>query len=342
MSAGTAEAGRAARNPHAFAALGLRNPGGARGTRTAGFGDRGHLLVRHADRLARAHRVRRRERRRRSHDGGAGDAVRDAVGRRDGRLLRDVALGRGRRRGGQGTPRAEAAQVDPDAGMGVRRRTGGAAAVFGAVSVAITMLLALTIYGVRLPAASVVPFVLTVTVALLAYCALGMAVASLTRSARLAEVISIGAAVVLSFISGVFVIGDGLPAWLDALARVFPLEPLRHFAAGPVRSGREWGAVGVPAARGHRRVGHRRRDHGDRDIPVGAERTPATRARSGNPRERRRDRRGRPARRCGVADGERRGRIQPGDRGSDRPHPKRPTRRRACGPCVAHDPASPW
>ncbi len=101
-----------------------------------------------------------------------------------------------------------------------------AAAVFGAVSVALTMLLALTVYGVRLPAASVAPFVLTVTVALLAYCALGMAVASLTRSARLAEVISIGAAVVLAFISGVFVIGDGLPAWLDALARVFPLEPL--------------------------------------------------------------------------------------------------------------------
>jgi len=100
-----------------------------------------------------------------------------------------------------------------------------AAAVFGAVSVAVTMLLALTVYGVRLPAASVAPFVLTVAVALLTYCALGMAVASLTRSARLAEVISIGAAVVLAFISGVFVIGDGLPAWLDAAARVFPLEP---------------------------------------------------------------------------------------------------------------------
>jgi ABC-2 type transport system permease protein len=100
-----------------------------------------------------------------------------------------------------------------------------AAAVFGAVSVAVTMLLALTVYGVRLPAASVAPFVLNVTVALLAYCSLGMAVASLTRSARLAEVISIGSAVVLAFISGVFVIGDGLPAWLDAVARVLPLEP---------------------------------------------------------------------------------------------------------------------
>ncbi len=100
-----------------------------------------------------------------------------------------------------------------------------AAGVFGAVSVAVTMLLALTIYGVRLPAASVAPFVLTVAVALLTYCALGIAVASLTRSARLAEVISIGAAVVLAFISGVFVIGDGLPAWLDAVARALPLEP---------------------------------------------------------------------------------------------------------------------
>ena len=163
----------------------------------------------------------------------------------------------------------------------------GAAAVFGAVSVAITMLLALTVYGVRLPAASVLPFVLTVTVALLAYCALGMAVASLTRSARLAEVISIGAAVVLSFISGVFVIGDGLPAWLDAVARVFPLEPFVTALQAQFDPAAEWCAVGVPAARGHRRVGHRRRDHGDRRIPVGAERATATRSRSGIRRERR-------------------------------------------------------
>ncbi|MGW9631011.1 ABC transporter permease [Agromyces sp. NPDC055520] len=119
----------------------------------------------------------------------------------------------------------------------------GAAAVLGTVSVATTTLLAVTVYGVRIPVASVVPFVVTVAVALLAFCALGMATASLTRSARLAEVIAIGAAVALSFTSGVFVIGDGLPEWVDAVARFFPLEPFVTALQAQfdlTRSGAQW------------------------------------------------------------------------------------------------------
>ena len=205
------------------------------------------------------------------------------------------------------------------------------------------MLLALTVYGVRLPAASVVPFVLTVTVALLAYCALGMAVASLTRSARLAEVISIGAAVVLAFISGVFVIGDGLPAWLDALARVFPLEPFvtsLQVQFDPAASGVPWAfpQLAVIAAWGIA---------GAITATATFRWVPSARPRRGHDPETTRELRSRPRGRPARDDAasptrERRGRIRPGDRGSDRPHPKRPTRRRACGPCVAHDPASPW
>lgn len=100
-----------------------------------------------------------------------------------------------------------------------------AAAAFGAASVAATMLLAWLGYGVRVPAASVVPFIVTVLVTLATFCALGMAVASLSPSARIAEVSSIAAAVVLAFISGIFVIGGTLPGWVDAVASAFPLKP---------------------------------------------------------------------------------------------------------------------
>jgi ABC-type multidrug transport system permease subunit len=119
----------------------------------------------------------------------------------------------------------------------------GAATAFGVASVGATVALATAAYGVSLPAASVGPFIVTVLVALMSFCALGMAVASIATSARLAEVASIGTAVVLSFISGVFVIGTGLPGWVDSLADLFPLKPflvaLQH-QFDPASTGPQW------------------------------------------------------------------------------------------------------
>ncbi|WP_169053935.1 ABC transporter permease [Agromyces sp. H66] len=100
-----------------------------------------------------------------------------------------------------------------------------AAAGFGAASVGATVFVAWLAYDVRLPAASVWPFIVTVLVALASFCALGIAVASVAPSARIAETVSIATAVTLAFISGVFVIGGALPAWLDALASALPLKP---------------------------------------------------------------------------------------------------------------------
>lgn len=100
-----------------------------------------------------------------------------------------------------------------------------AAAGLGAASAIITVGLAIVLYGVKLPAGAVLPILVTLVLGLLTFCALGFAIAALTTSRRIAEVSSIGLAVVLSFISGVYFVGGGLPDWLDAISRVFPLAP---------------------------------------------------------------------------------------------------------------------
>ncbi|WP_448002109.1 ABC transporter permease [Agromyces bauzanensis] len=134
-----------------------------------------------------------------------------------------------------------------------------AAASFGAASVGATVFVAWLAYDVRLPAASVWPFIVTVLLALASFCALGIAVASVAPSARIAETVSVAVAVTLAFISGVFVIGGALPAWLEAVASALPLKPFLVAMQDQFDPGNEgaqwalpqlaviaaWGVVGV-------------------------------------------------------------------------------------------------
>ncbi|MEI5584764.1 MULTISPECIES: ABC transporter permease [unclassified Agromyces] len=101
------------------------------------------------------------------------------------------------------------------------------AAVTALAVAAIAVLLAVAIlaYGVTVPAEAVPSLVVTILLALLSFSALGIAIATLAPSARATEAISIGLVVVLSFISGVFIIGGELPAWLGDLAWALPLKP---------------------------------------------------------------------------------------------------------------------
>ncbi|MEV1132033.1 ABC transporter permease [Agromyces sp. NPDC049794] len=98
-------------------------------------------------------------------------------------------------------------------------------ALLGAGGVAVVLAVAILAYGVTVPAEIVAPLVVTILVALLSFSALGIAVASLAPSSRSAEAITIGGVVVLSFISGVFVIGGELPGWLNSLAWALPMKP---------------------------------------------------------------------------------------------------------------------
>lgn len=101
----------------------------------------------------------------------------------------------------------------------------GAACVFAIASLVVTLLVSVTLYGVRLQGVTLLATTVTVILGIASFSAVGLAIGSLSRSAAIAEAVAIGAAVVLSFISGLFLVGARLPTWLSQLAWAFPLKP---------------------------------------------------------------------------------------------------------------------
>jgi ABC-type multidrug transport system permease subunit len=99
-----------------------------------------------------------------------------------------------------------------------------AVTLLGAASVAVVLAVAMIAYDVVIPEGAALPLVVTILVALASFSALGIAIASLLPSARATESVTIGAAVVLAFVSGIFVIGT-LPDWIDTIAWFGPLKP---------------------------------------------------------------------------------------------------------------------
>lgn len=100
-----------------------------------------------------------------------------------------------------------------------------AVTMLGAAAVALVLAVAIVAYRVSVPSDAVLPLVVTILVGLASFSALGIAIASLAPTARATEAITVGAAVVLSFISGVFVIGGALPQWIEDVAWLLPLKP---------------------------------------------------------------------------------------------------------------------
>lgn len=99
-----------------------------------------------------------------------------------------------------------------------------AVTLLGAAAVIVVLAVAMVAYDVMIPDGAAPPLIVTILVALASFSALGIAIASLLPSARATESVTIGAAVVLAFVSGVFVIGT-LPAWIDTIAWFGPLKP---------------------------------------------------------------------------------------------------------------------
>lgn len=101
----------------------------------------------------------------------------------------------------------------------------GAALLFALGSLLVTVLLSVLLYEVRLRMETLLATAVTLVLGTTTFAAVGLAIGSLSRTASIAEAASIGSAVVLSFISGLFFVGAVLPAWLDTVASVFPLKP---------------------------------------------------------------------------------------------------------------------
>jgi ABC-2 type transport system permease protein len=79
---------------------------------------------------------------------------------------------------------------------------------------------------VELQARTAVAMVVTIGAAVACLAAVGLAVGALAPSGAMAQTVSIAAAVVVAFLSGVMTIGMTTPAWMEAISSAFPIRHL--------------------------------------------------------------------------------------------------------------------
>jgi ABC-2 type transport system permease protein len=107
-------------------------------------------------------------------------------------------------------------------------------------------------YGVSLPTGTLAGVVVTAVVGAITFCCLGYALSATIRSEDAAQPMVQAIMLPLYFISGVFIPNVNLPAWLQDIARVFPVQHLAdglHHAFDPATHGTGivWTDLGVLA-----------------------------------------------------------------------------------------------
>lgn len=100
------------------------------------------------------------------------------------------------------------------------------ASAFALLSMAAVLVAAVVVHDVRIIASTLPATIVTLTLALLCYVVIGLAVAAWIPSGSTAQAVSIGAVVVLSFVSGLYTIGSPLPEALDRTAALLPVRPV--------------------------------------------------------------------------------------------------------------------
>ncbi len=101
--------------------------------------------------------------------------------------------------------------------------------VLVAVMVAVMLAIGAAAYGVDVHGSAVVGLIVYAVLGTATMCALGIAVSAFCPTADAAGAIGPFSAVILSFISSVFIPIDQLPQWLQEIGKVFPLY---HLATG--------------------------------------------------------------------------------------------------------------
>jgi ABC-2 type transport system permease protein len=115
------------------------------------------------------------------------------------------------------------------------------AVLFTVAMVLAVVLIGTLAFGVHLHPAGVLGLAVYVALGTIALSALGLAVTIICKSPETASTVGPFTAVILSFISGVFIPLSALPNWLADVSKAFPLE---HLAAGMQR-GLVEGATGA-------------------------------------------------------------------------------------------------
>jgi ABC-2 type transport system permease protein len=107
-------------------------------------------------------------------------------------------------------------------------------------------------YGVKLPTRTLPAVVVVAVVGAITFCCLGYALSTAIRSADAAQPMVQAIMLPLYFISGVFIPNVNLPAWLQDIAKVFPVQHLAdglHHAFDPATRGTGivWSDLGILA-----------------------------------------------------------------------------------------------
>ena len=118
----------------------------------------------------------------------------------------------------------------------------GGATVFAAASVAVMLTVDVVAYDVQIVGRTLAATVVTLLVGIATFAALGTAVAAVLR-ASVAQAASIGSAVALTFVSGLFTFGGQTPRWMTTLGDALPLKPLADLLReqfNPLHPGSGW------------------------------------------------------------------------------------------------------
>jgi ABC-2 type transport system permease protein len=126
------------------------------------------------------------------------------------------------------------------------------AVLSGIAAVLLMFLVAIPAFGVDVYASTLPAAIVTLVLGAVSLAALGLAVATLARTADQALPIAQFTFLPLSFISGVFYPLDGAPQWLVTVANLFPLKHIVDafdacFVPGTPNGGWSWGDLAVIA-----------------------------------------------------------------------------------------------
>ncbi len=131
----------------------------------------------------------------------------------------------------------------------------GAAAWVAVLGTTVMLLVGVLVYGLELDPLRLPSLLLALVVVIATFAALGFAVAAVSRSSQAVLSTTMGAVVLLSFVSEVFAFEGELPRWAEVTGLVFPLRhavealalPLALDVTGP---GLAWGNLGALVAWG--------------------------------------------------------------------------------------------
>ncbi|MFN3254933.1 MAG: ABC transporter permease [Ilumatobacter sp.] len=136
------------------------------------------------------------------------------------------------------------------------------AVVIAAVGVGIMLTMGVLIYDLDIDAAKMPAAVVTFVVGVVAFAALGMAIAALIKSASSASAVANATILPLAFVSDVFIVTEDSPRWTEILGEIFPLKPFVNafqdcftpfvdapaFDWGSLAFVSAWGAAGLMVA----------------------------------------------------------------------------------------------